>query len=97
MTISEYDEMRDIRRDTQFKRDVKRAKKRGKDIEKLKTIIWTLVRSQKLPPENKDHPLKGTLKDCRECHIEPDWLLIYRIEGSELCLVRTGSHADLFG
>jgi len=54
--ISEYDEMRDIRRDTQFKRDVKRARKRGKDIEKLKTIIWTLVRSQRMPPENKDHP-----------------------------------------
>ena len=66
-------------------------------IEKLKTIIWTLVRSQKLPPENKDHPLKGILKDCRECHMEPDWLLIYRIEGSELCLIRTGSHAGLFG
>ncbi len=49
-----------------------------------------------MPDSTKDHSLKGTLKDCRECHIEPDWLLIYRIEGSELCLVRTGSHADLF-
>ncbi len=95
--ISEYDGMRDIRRDTQFKRDVKLARKRGKDIGKLKTILRALVRSQKLPPENKDHPLKGTLKDCRECHIEPDWLLVYRIEGSELCLVRTGTHTDLFG
>ena len=94
--ISEYDEMRDIRRDTQFKRDVNRARKRGKDIGKLKTVLRTLVCSQKLPPGNKDHPLKGTLKDCRECHIEPDWLLVYRIEGSELCLVRTGTHADLF-
>ena len=89
--------MRSIRRDTQFKRDVKRIKKRGKNIEKLKNIIHRLVNGEKLPPGNKDHPLKGTLKDCRECHIEPDWLLIYRIEGSELCLVRTGSHADLFG
>ncbi len=89
--------MRSIRRDTQFKRDVKRIKKRGKDIVKLKNIIHALLNSEKLPQENKDHPLKGTLKDCRECHIEPDWLLIYRIEGSELCLVRTGTHADLFG
>ena len=89
--------MRSIRRDTQFNKDVKRIKKRGKDIVKLKNIIHALLNSEKLPQENKDHPLKGTLKDCRECHIEPDWLLIYRIEGSELCLVRTGTHADLFG
>jgi mRNA interferase YafQ len=88
--------MRSIRRDTQFKRDVKRLKKQYKDFEKLKAIIQLLVEGQKLPPKTKDHRLKGTLKDCRECHIEPDWLLIYRIEGSELCLVRTGSHADLF-
>jgi len=88
--------MRSIRRDTQFKRDVKRIKKRGKDIKKLKNIIHRLINAEKLLPGNRDRPLKGTLKDCRECHIEPDWLLIYRIEGSELCLVRTGSHADLF-
>ena len=94
--ILESDNMRSIRRDTQFKRDVKRLTKRRKDINKLKNIIHRLVNAEKLPPENKDHQLKGTLKDCRECHIEPDWLLIYRIEGSELCLVRTGSHSDLF-
>ena len=88
--------MRSIRRDTQFKRDVKRLKKRHKDFEKLKTIIQLLVAGEKLPLENRDHKLKGILKDCRECHIERDWLLIYRIEGSELCLVRTGSHTDLF-
>jgi mRNA interferase YafQ len=88
--------MRSIRRDTQFKRDVKRLKKQHKDFEKLKTIIQILVEGEKLPSKNRDHRLKGTLKDCRECHIEPDWLLIYRIEGSELCLVRTGSQADLF-
>ena len=88
--------MRSIRRNTQFKRDVKRLKKRREDFEKLKTIIQLLVSGEKLPPETLDRRLIGTLKDCRECHIEPDWLLIYRIEGSELCLVRTGSHADLF-
>jgi mRNA interferase YafQ len=88
--------MRSIRRDTQFKRDVKRLKKRNKDLEKLKLVIGFLVEGKDLPESARDHRLKGTLKDCRECHIEPDWLLIYRIEGSELCLVRTGSHADLF-
>ena len=88
--------MRSIRRDTQFKRDVRKALKRNKDINKLKKIINLLVKAEKLPPQSRDHQLKGTLKDCRECHIEPDWLLIYRIEGSELCLVRTGTHADLF-
>jgi mRNA interferase YafQ len=88
--------MRSIRRDSQFKRDVKRLKKRHKDFEKLRIIIQLLVAGEKLLPETRDHGLKGTLKDCRECHIEPDWLLIYRIEGSELCFVRTGSHADLF-
>ena len=88
--------MRSIRRDTQFKRDVKRLKKRGSDFEKLKTVIRMLAEGEKLLPKARDHRLKGTLKDCRECHIESDWLLIYRIEGSELCLVRTGSHSDLF-
>jgi len=88
--------MRSIRRDTQLKKDVKRLKKRQKEFTKLKVILLRLVEGKKLPPQNRDHRLKGLLKDCRECHIEPDWLLIYRIEGSELCLVRTGSHADLF-
>ena len=88
--------MRFIRRDTQFKKDVQRLLKRGKDLDQLKTIIETLAAAESLPARNKDHPLKGTLKDCRECHFEADWLLIYRIEGSVLCLVRTGSPADLF-
>jgi len=88
--------MRSIRRDSQFKRDVRLLIKRGKDMDKLKDIIQRLVNAERLPPRNKDHQLKGTLKDCRECHIEPDWLLVYRIEGSELCLIRTGGHSDLF-
>jgi len=88
--------MRSIRRDSQFKKDVKILIRRGKDLDKLKTIIEGLAAAEPLPARTKDHPLKGTLKDCRECHIEGDWLLIYRIEGCELCLVRTGSHSDLF-
>lgn len=89
--------MRTIRRDNQFKRDVKRLLGRGKDMDKLKEIIDLLFYAQELPSRTKDNQLKGTLKDCRECHIEGDWLLIYRIEGSELCLIGTGSHSDLFG
>ncbi len=88
--------MRTIRRDTQFKKDVKRLVKRGKNILKLKSIITSLVNADQLPARYKDHQLRGTLKDCRECHIEPDWLLMYRIEGSTLCLIRTGTHSDLF-
>ena len=88
--------MRSIRRDSQFKRDVKRMQKRGMEMYKIKAVILSLVHAEKLEQKNRDHQLKGLLKDCRECHIEPDWLLIYRIEGSELCLVRTGSHSDLF-
>ncbi len=88
--------MRSIRRDAKFKKDLKRLKKRGKDFQKLKIIVELLDEGEKLSRANEDHGLKGALKDCRECHIEPDWLLIYRIEGSELCLVRTGSHADFF-
>ena len=65
-------------------------------MDKLKDIIYRLIDAKRLPSGSKDHQLKGTLKDCRECHIEPDWLLIYRIEGAELCLIRTGSHSDLF-
>ena len=88
--------MRSIIRTSQFKRDVKRIKKRGNDLVKLKQIINSLCHGSPLAPINKDHRLKGTLKDCRECHIEPDWLLIYRIEANEIQLIRTGSHSDLF-
>ncbi len=94
--IWEYDTMRSIRRDTQFKRDLNRIIKRHNDVNKLKDIIKRLANAEKLPPKNKDHQLKGSLKDCRECHIESDRLLVYRIEGSELCLIRTGIHSDLF-
>jgi len=89
--------MHTIRQDTQFKRDVKRLQRRHKDLDKLKAVIRLLANGEGLPIAFQDHSLKGLLKDCRECHIEPDWLLIYRIDGNELCLVRTGTHADLFG
>ena len=80
----------------QFRRDVKLAEKRGKDMAKLREIILLLVEGTPLPPRYKDHPLVGNWKDCRDCHIDPDWLLIYRVDGDAVYLVRTGTHSDLF-
>lgn len=79
-----------------FRRDVKRAEKRGKDMVKLKDALILLIEQQPLPPSYADHPLKGDWKGYRDIHLEPDWLLLYRVEGSELHLARTGSHSDLF-
>jgi mRNA interferase YafQ len=84
-----------IRR-SQFKRDVKLAERRGKDLSKLRAVLLMLIEGQSLPPHLNDHPLTGNWKHHRDLHIEPDWLLIYKIEGNDLYLVRTGSHADLF-
>jgi mRNA interferase YafQ len=83
----------------QFRRDVKLAQKRGKDMAKLREVIQVLIDTRPLPPRCKDHPLGGDwkhLKHFRDCHIEPDWLLIYKIDGDDLYLVRTGTHSDLF-
>ena len=88
--------MCEILRTSQFRRDVKLAQKRCKDTDALRTVIEALARGQTLPADYRDHPLKGVFKDCRECHLEGDWLLIYRIEGNVLQLVRTGTHSDLF-
>ena len=89
--------MRNLLRGAQFKRDVKLAKKRGKDMAKLRELLMLLVEGNSLPPRYKDHPLGGNWKHHRDCHIEPDWLLIYKIDGDDLYLVRTGTHSDLFG
>ncbi len=80
----------------QFERDVKRAKRRGKNLDKLKIIARTLIEGGKLDPLQRDHRLVGDYHGRRECHIEADWLLIYKIEGDRLVFERTGSHADLF-
>ena len=88
--------MLDIERSNQFKKDLKRSLKRGKDPEKLKAIIELLIHQKALPAKNRDHKLTGDYIDCRECHIEPDWLLIYTANETVLRLERTGSHADLF-
>ncbi len=82
---------------TQFQKDYKRAKKRGMPLKELKKVAQKLAQGEKLEPKHKDHSLKGSFKkDHRECHIKPDWLLIYRIEEDELVFVRTGTHSDLF-
>lgn len=83
-------------RSSQFKRDVKRAAKRGKDLGKLRVVLATLLQQEPLAARNRDHPLRGIWRRYREVHIEPDWLVIYRVVGDELRLVRMGSHADLF-
>lgn len=83
---------------SQFKKDYKMAMKRGLDLDKLKNIVEMLANGEKLPDENYDHPLTGQWTGHRECHIEPDWLLIYRMEKNVLVLTlsRTGTHSDLF-
>jgi mRNA interferase YafQ len=81
---------------SQFKRDIKKQKKRGKDLAKIKAVIEQLLTGQSLPPRYKDHPLAGNWIGRRDCHIEPDWILIYRLSTEELRLERTGSHSDLF-
>lgn len=81
---------------TQFKRDYKLQQKRHKDLNLLDNLIRVLVKEELLPPKNKDHPLQGDYKGYRECHIEPDWLLVYKVEGDSIYFVRTGTHSDLF-
>jgi mRNA interferase YafQ len=82
--------------DNRFKKDIKRLQKRGKDMKKLKTVIEKLVENEKLEPKYKDHALTGNWSGFRDCHIEPDWLLIYKISENHLFLARSGSHSDLF-
>jgi len=80
----------------QFERDLKKSLKRGQNKEKIKAIIVKLVNEESLEPKYSDHKLKGTYQNRRECHIEPDWILIYKIEGERIIFERTGSHSDLY-
>lgn len=88
-----------VKTTTQFKKDYKLAVKRGLKIGLLKDVIAALAIGETLPDKNKDHALNGNWIGHRECHILPDWLLIYRIEDDVLVLTlaRTGTHSDLFG
>lgn len=80
----------------QFERDIKRVKKQGKNLEKIKIIIRTLLQEKPLDPIHRDHKLIGNYQGRRECHIESDWLLIYKLEEKRIIFERTGSHSDLF-
>lgn len=87
-----------IKPTVKFQRDLKRIQKRGYDISLLTDIIKKLANGEQLPEKNCDHNLSGEYSGCRECHITPDWLLVYEIDNGELILylTRTGTHSDLF-
>ncbi len=88
--------MRTPIRGAQFRRDVKLAQRRGKDMAKLRELLLLLVEGKQLPARYKDYPLNGEWIHYRDSHIEPDWLLLYKVDGDDLYLVRTGTHSDLF-
>ena len=79
-----------------FERDLKRSQRRGKDLEKIKAVLRHLIEGKRLDDRYFDHPLVGNYVGRRECHIEPDWLLIYKLDGGDIIFERTGTHADLF-
>jgi mRNA interferase YafQ len=85
-----------VRPTNQFRKDLKRAKRQGRDLEKIRLVLEKLAVPERLPPEFRDHKLKGAWRDFRECHLEPDWLLIYTITDFELRPTRLGSHTELF-
>lgn len=81
---------------TTFERDLRRVEKQGKDLDKMEQVVNLLQTQQTLPPRCRPHALRGNWAGHLDCHVEPDWLLLYRVTETELILVRTGSHAELF-
>lgn len=88
--------MKKLSQTKQFVRDVKQMRRRGKDLEQLKAIVGRLARDGSLDAKHRDHALAGSWKNCRDCHIEPDWVLVYSMDANNLRLERTDSHSDLF-
>lgn len=89
--------MREIFEQTRFRKDLKKVKRAERyDVNDLLTVVTTLAADKPVSPKHRDHSLTGEWVDFRECHIKPDWLLIYRLEPGKLILVRTGSHSELF-
>lgn len=88
--------MKEIKRTNRFNKEIELMSKRGKSLDKLKAAVYLLSKGEKLPAKLKDHPLKGDKKGLRDLHIEPDWLLFYRIEGNFMILEATETHSDLF-
>jgi mRNA interferase YafQ len=80
----------------QFEKDLRRVQKRGKDVQKLKPVMSRLIEEEVLEEKYRDHALIGSYKGRRECHIEPDWLLVYKLQDDEIIFERTGTHSDLF-
>lgn len=89
--------MKDVRPTGRYLKDLKLAQRRGYDLKKLADVLDLLRAGKPLPASNRDHGLKGRWQNYRDCHIVPDWVLIYRDNGNEIELVRTGTHSDLFG
>lgn len=89
--------MLSVVRKSQFKKDFKKLRSSNRDIDVLKTTILTLAEGEELPESFRDHVLIGNYRDCRECHLAGDWLLIYQRDAENLVLIRTGSHSELFG
>lgn len=87
----------EIRQTGMFKKDIKRCRKQGKNLDTLKAVITTLASPQKLLEKHKQHSLHGVFDGWEECHVAPDWLLIFRYYNNGLELFRTGSHSELFG
>lgn len=87
----------EIKMSSKFKKDLRAAKKSGHDLNELDKIVRMLAEGKKLPPKNRDHDLHGNFEGAHECHIEPDWLLIYQYNNNELILylISTGSHSNL--
>jgi mRNA interferase YafQ len=89
--------MREIFQQTRFRKDLKKIKKSGRyEIDDLLSVVEALAKDEPLDAKHFDHALSGEWNDFRECHIKPDWLLIYKLETNKIILVRTGSHNDLF-
>ncbi len=90
--------MRTFSRTSQFKKDVRLAAKRGKNLDKLKTVLDFLIEGKTLPAAWRDHPLCGNFTGSRDCHVEPDWVLVYTLShrDTHVCFERTGTHSDLF-
>ena len=80
----------------QYRRDLKRCQKRGKPMEKMRQVILLLLSGESLPARCRDHALSGDWIGHRECPVDPDWLLIYKVDAESLYLIRTGTHSDLF-
>jgi mRNA interferase YafQ len=89
--------VRSVHESPRFLRDIKRIKKRGLDLSKLRHVVTLLSEKQPLPIRYRDHALTGNWIGHRDCHIQPDWVLIYQIDDDDLILERTGTHSDLFG